>query len=124
MITIKYDIYHNDYNWQTNLNKSFPTLDDFGDWMLDHATPYTDFKFLHVDCVDDYKRCGKVGKLESRNYDSDEDYWVYLVTNDDGIIYSNGKYTHGKNHVSKAMLEFLRKLEDRYINGDDYVFVE
>ena len=124
MITIKYEIYYNDYNRQTNLTKAFQSLDDFGDWMLDHATPYTDSKFLYVDYADDYKRYSKVGKLESRNYDSDEDYWVYLVANDDGIIYSNGKYTHGKNHVSKAMFEFLRKLEDRYINGDDYVFVE
>ncbi len=124
MITIKYEIYYNDYNRRTNLTKTFQSLDDFGDWMLDHATPYADFKYLYVDYADDYKQCGKVGKLESRNYDSDEDYWVYLVTNDDGIIYSNGKYTNGKNHVSKAMLEFLRKLEDRYINGDDYVFVE
>lgn len=131
MITIKYEIYHNDYNRQTNLTKTFSTLDDFGEWLIDHATPYVkeddvlrSKSYLTVDYTNYYKQFKEVGCLVSRNYGEDEDYWVYLVENDEGIIYSDGTYTHGKNHVSKAMLNFLRDLENQYINGKDYVFVE
>ena len=131
MITIKYEIYHNDYNRQTNLMKTFQTLDDFGNWMIDHATPYIkgddiyhSHSYLHVDYTNFYKEFKEVGRLNSYNNEMDENYWVYLVANDEGIVYSDGTYTHGKNHASKTMLEFLHNLQERYINGEDYVFVE
>lgn len=125
MITIKYEIYHNDYNRQTNLTKTFPDLESFGDWLLDHATPYTDYKYLYVDYAAYYKQFKETGRLQSRNYEMNEDYWIYMVSNDDGIIYTNGKYTHGKNHASKTILSFLHNLEQKYLNPDiGMVFVD
>lgn len=131
MIFIKYEMYQNDYIRWTNLTKSFDSLDDFGKWLMEYATPYRQGKerhlsdsYLHVWYENLYKMDKTIpSRLESRNYDENRDIWVYLVQNEDGIIYSGGKYTGGVDHVSKDMMLFLRNLQHKY-EHPEYTFVD
>ena len=121
MYTVKYEIYRNENNRQTNLTKTFNSLDDLGKWLIDHATPYkpksdtTAWSYLFVWDDTLYKINKSLGDyLISRNHDEDSDIWVYLVTTEDGIVYSGGKYTNGIQHMSKAFMDFCKKLQHDY----------
>lgn len=129
MVTIRYEIYKDENNWDKDLIKTFDTLEDFGKWLTDFATPYEDtdpHKHLALYVHDEdwlQKECGDLKAymnywpayhLSAINYATDIYLWVDLVTNDIGVIYSGGKYTHWQKHISKEFAEFCRNLQYKY----------
>lgn len=127
MISIKYEIYHNDYNRRYE-DKSFRDLREFKDWMfgLMHQ-PYVNEKGLpNMHFLDGVVK-GRFSSMDSSSRISirpewgGDDYWIYCVSDNNKIVFTNGKYTNGQCYISEGFKAFLRECMDRR-DGKEQVF--
>lgn len=126
MINIKFEIYRNDYN-RTYENKSFLNLQAFKDWMFESMNrPYVEkdgYKNMYF--LDDAIRVGRdIRRGDEIRFKPEfrgADYWVHCVSDNNKVVFSNGKYTNGQCYISEGFKAFLRDCMDQR-DGKTQVF--
>lgn len=108
MYTIYATKYHNDYTKQT-ATMQFHSLDDIFKYLKkisnDFNNKYGNY-FPTRNNRANYEWCGRIA---CRNeYDSIyRDFWVHMIKNDNGIIYSDGKMTKGEKFCAALIEDWL-----------------
>ena len=117
MIKLKYEIYKNDYSFSYE-DKSFSSLSEFKDWMfgLMHR-PYVEdgrknMYFLDGVLAERYQ-VSSGSRIEVRPEWGGAVYWIHCVSNNDNIVFSNGKFTNGQCYVSEGFKAFLKECQDK-----------
>lgn len=117
MIDIKFEIYRHDYD-RTYENKSFQNLQAFKDWMFESMNrPYVDedgHKNMYF--LDDAIRVGRDirtgDEIRFKPEFRGAHYWVHCVSDNNKVVFSNGKYTNGKCYISEGFKTFMRDCQD------------
>lgn len=100
MITAKIVKYYNDYN-QKAFDKTFENLDELADWIFDQMQidytkkPGCDFLTFPTN------RFGKWYEISVRPNYGGYVYWIHEIDSENGIIFSSGKYTAGKDFCAE-----------------------
>lgn len=117
MINVKYEIYWNDYN-RRYVDKSFQDLQAFKDWMFGLMNrPYVDsdgYKNMHfLDyALNSQRKIDSSSRIDIRPERGGAAYWIYCVSDNNKVVYSNGKYTNGQCYISEGFKDFLRGCMD------------
>ena len=107
MIRVKYERYWNDYIRKQE-EKCFASLTDLEDWMFNQIQQkYEEAMFFPTPAA--AKKIGSTGPwtIELRPRFGGEDIWIHQISNHEGIIFSDGKFTSGYKHWSKEVQEWL-----------------
>lgn len=117
MISIKYEIYHNDYNRRYE-NKSFRDMGDFKDWMFGLMNrPYADEKMKNMWFLDGVVKgrfsLDTSSRIEVRPEWGGACYWIHCVSDNNKVVFSNGKYTNGQTYISEGFKAFLQECMDK-----------
>ncbi len=130
MIKIKYEIYHNDYNRRFE-EKSFTYMSEFKDWMFGSMNrPYVDSDgYKNMYFLDDAVRLNrKIRAGDEIRFKPDyhgAHYWVHSVSDNNNIVFSNGKYTNGQCYISEGFKAFMKECQDkRDGKTQDFIFGE
>lgn len=117
MITVYYEEYKNDYN-RKNETKNFFSLSGFEDW------------FFRL-CKGDYKRDISIPDPDSTWFKPTElpyrlevnanrtdgcTYWVHMIRNSNGIIFSDGRHTNRQKHWNDDAKNMCRRMLERRNN--------
>ena len=127
MIRITYELYANDYIRKENLTKTFSSIDDMHEWILDNYILDTSSSLdsVYYPCGD---RCGRIQfastKLKTFVGFRCCDVWIHMIEDDRGIIFSDGKYTDRQQHKSKFLNEYFEKWSKEDNAKKKYNFVE
>lgn len=119
MIRIRYEEYYNDYR-RTHHRKTFENLDEVADWIfMQMKTNYSDkqkgwlymsFPILTASCITFKPEHGKAA------------YWIHEISDERGILLTDGIYTAGKKHISKEVVEWSEKCKKRQYDPQ-FIFV-
>ena len=127
MIQIKYEIYINDNNSRYE-DKLFGSMAEFKDWMFGLMNrPYVDSdghkNMWFLDSVlDSPGRLDSSCRITIRPEWGGASYWVYCVSDNNNVVFSNGKYTNGQCYISDGFKAFLKECQDRR-DGKEQAFV-
>ena len=118
MIKIKYEMYWNDYHRRYE-DKSFNSMAEFKDWMFGLMNqPYVDAdghkNMWFLDSV--LKRPERLDsscRIDIRPEWGGVAYWIYCVSDNNKVVFSNGKYTNGQCYISDGFKAFLKECQDR-----------
>lgn len=121
MLTVKME-----YNKRVPYNdeeftRTFDSLDSFKDWIFaqygvheysKHAERYkSDFTLGKYFDDPDY---GSVGTIRVNLIDDIKIcIAIHMVSDERGVLFTDGKYTYGKKHASKEMREFFADCEEK-----------
>lgn len=123
MITVKGVRYFND-NHMPTFEKQFENLGQFLYFIQHDALGKKRVSLPKVNedgSMESY--CGSFEWAdEYRNNDGDVQKWVYLITEDGKILFSNGRLTDGKRHASKAVRELFENI--RTWQNEEYEFAD
>lgn len=123
MISIKYEIYYNDYNRKYE-DKSFGSMAEFKDWLFGLMNrPYVDkdgYKNMYF--LDNNKEISSGSRIEVRPERGGASYWIHCVSDNNNIVFSNGKYTNGQCYISEGFKEFMKECQDKR-DGKEQSFV-
>jgi len=116
MIKIKYERYWNDFI-RKNEEKTFVDLDALANWIFGQMQQdYTkDSLVMSFPTPEKVKRIKASGpyRIEFKPQRGEESFWIYLIENSDGIIFSDGKFTSGQKHWSSEVQAWLTACEKR-----------
>lgn len=116
MIKIKYERYWNDFI-RKNEEKTFADLDALADWIFGQMQQdYTKDSFvMSFPTPEKVKRIKADGpyRIEFKPRWGEESFWIYLIENSNGIIFSDGKFTSGQKHWSLEVQTWLTACEKR-----------
>lgn len=124
MIKVKYERYWND-TIRKNEEKTFPDLGALADWIFgqiqqDYADPHA-MSFPTPEKFDGTGTDGP-GRIQFRPAYGRELFWIHLIRNDDGIIFSDGTHTSGQKHWNAQVKEWLAACDRRRRNPEfDFV---
>ena len=118
MIKIKYEDYYNDNNVNDHAI-TFNSMNEFQDWM------FNQMRISYKNTNFPTKKRDSDGYLQSIRItiSSGHSYYINLVETEEGIIFSDGKYTNNKQHISKLMSEFNEKCKKR-ANNPQFNFID
>lgn len=107
MIKVKYEDYYNDNNVH-NHAITFGSMNEFQDWMFNQMKVEYEHTNFPIKKRDD-------GYLQSIRITIDfgHNFYINLVEIDEGIVFSDGKYTSNQYHISKSMSEFNKDCVNR-----------
>jgi hypothetical protein len=113
MITVKYEEYHND-NCLFHRKKDFTSLDDFETWIKDQ---------MRVDDLCEWIRFNpNVGYMEIQPDGPGWLYSIHQIEDEDGIIFSDGKYTARQKHVADCVRKWMEEFK-KHIKSPKFNFV-
>lgn len=116
MLSVKYERYWCDYH-RRNESASFADLTELENWMFEQMQQnYTaDPGVMSFPTPEKTARIGESGPwtIELRPVWGEEHVWIHLITSNGGIIFSDGKFTAGRKHWSKAVQDWLARCEER-----------
>ena len=102
MITVKYEYYYNDNNFD-HRKKDFANLDHFEIWIKNQ---------MHVSKLDKWIRfCPDLGYMTMQPDGPGWSYHIHQIEDEDGIIFSDGQYTSGQKHVANCVRKWMEELE-------------
>ena len=107
MITIEYELYFNDFTRKSNLFKSFPSLEHLESWIFDHVKTKSDFDYH---CF--FPTHEEPSRIEAGT-DNRYEIWIHQISNDCGIIFSDGKYTNSLKHWNDEAKAWCKHCEER-----------
>lgn len=110
MIAIEYERYWNDYTRQKKLTKSFSSLSSLANWLFDMNTDPNGYGLYFGE-----------GLIESKD-EQGWTIWVRIIRNENGIIFSDGRYTMGQKHCNDTVKEWVSECMERK-NHPVYNFV-
>lgn len=116
MIRIKYERYWNDLRRENNLTKTFYGLKELEDWLFNNAQFSTIYKKIDVYFPVTEPTSWKSNPEPSRIESTDNDgwsTWVHVIENDNGIIFSDGKYTAWQKHWNDEVKAWLKHCGER-----------
>lgn len=128
MIKIKYEVYYNDNNFRFE-DKSFNNLSEFKDWMfgLMHR-PYVDDNGDNMLFLDGYFSSWyglDHTSIVVRPDWGGAEYKIYCVSDNNNIVYSNGRFTNGQCYISEGFKAFMKECQDKRDGKvNDFVFGE
>lgn len=101
MFTVKGEHYYNDFT-RENFTRTFTTLDDIFKWL---QTTSENFTNKYGNYFPDLQ--GRVGRISCtdenrRGYQC----WIYQIENENGIVFSTGRYTSGKEFCATKIKEW------------------
>ena len=118
MLTVKGEYYYNNFT-RYNFSKSFKNFDELKNFIINHSNGDVGTKknkaiWLGV-WHDGSFKCPDMISNNSYNCDSKYSLWIYYIESPNGIEYTNGQYTRGEKHASKAFEEWcLNTYNDLY----------
>lgn len=112
MIRIYYEEYYNDYK-KEYYEKEFRNLTDLEDWIFwQMKRPYD-----HKDKTNRYAmffpHLTEPSRIEFTPTWGGPSYWIDMIENDFGIMFSDGKYTNGYTHWNDEVKEWLAHCDKR-----------
>lgn len=123
MIRVTYTKYRNDYD-RKDEKISFYNLKELEDWLFNMKTGSYERNMYFTSPDRSHYYDGKL-QLDSSCISSNDgkyDIWVQMIENDDGIMYSTGRYTNGICHWNDQVKDFLRSCRKRQ-KGNQFNFV-
>lgn len=120
MIRIYYEEYYNDYH-RNDHEKSFYSIEELEEWIFGQMRQdYTDKKrwamsFPTPKRVKSINESGPWSIEFKPGYESPT-FWIHMIKNDQGIIFSDGNMTAKKKHWSKEIQDWLEHCENRRRN--------
>lgn len=120
MIKVTYERYHNDYTRMENQEATFGTICELVDWVRRQANPRDGiygFNYLKTKDPEDIHRIEFSQRGEF--YDTT---WIHKIENENGIIFSDGRYTSRQVHCGSTGEEILRRI--KAIRDEQYNFVD
>ena len=110
MLTVKGEYYYNDFT-RYNFAKSFKNFDELKNFILNHSNGDVGTKehrtiWLGIWRDGSFKCPDRVSNSPYSRGGSKYDLWIYYIESSNGIEYTNGQYTRGEKHASKAFEEW------------------
>lgn len=123
MITVKGVRYFND-NHMPTFELQFENLGQFMNFIQKDTLGKKRITIPKVEKPGEIDRYGSSFEWadEYRSNDGDVQKWVYLITENGKILFSNGKLTDGRAHVSTAMKEMFDNL--KAWQNEEYEFAD
>jgi len=115
MITVYYEEYHNDYI-RYNHVKRFESLKELEDWIFNQMqADYSASWAMSVPTPEAAKRIngGYPWEISFRPVFRGPDYWIHMIENDEGIIFSDGRRTSNQRHWNDEVKKWLVNFEHR-----------
>ena len=121
MLTVKME-YHKIVHYNDEeFTRTFDSLDSFKDWIFSQYGVHeynkrteryeSDFTLGRYFDNPDY---GSVGTIRVNLIDDIKIcIEIHMVSDERGVLFSDGKYTYGKKHASKEMREFFADCEEK-----------
>jgi hypothetical protein len=104
MITVKYEEYHND-NHFFHHKKDFTSLEYFETWMKNQ---------MYVSELDKWIRFSPdLGYMTMQPNGPGWSYDIHQIEDEDGIIFSDGRYTSGQKHVANCVKKWMSELKEK-----------
>ena len=127
MITIYAEEYHDD-NHNNIITKQFASLDVLFDYLKkisnNFQKGYTQYNYFPTRRGrSGYDWCGRINIRNQFDsyYDS---FWIFTISNENGILYSSGRTTDGQQFCAKKVEEWLERANEYVHNGERFKFVE
>lgn len=117
MVTVYYEEYTNDYN-RRNKTKDFGSLAQFEDWFFGLCKrSYTEYIGI-PDPDTAIFRPSEMPYALSVNamWDDNCTYWIHMILRNNGIIFSDGKYTDRQKHWNDTTKDMCRQMLARRNN--------
>lgn len=125
MIRVEYQKYWNDLRTQNGLVKTFYSLKDVENWLFDNASRsrggYNNL-FFPPTVPTNWKANPEPSRIETHDAE-DWDIWIHRIDNENGIIFSDGKYTSGMKHWNEEVKEWLARCAERKADKPQFNFV-
>lgn len=116
MVQIKYERYWDDYH-RKNEEKSFQDLTELENWIFDQMKQdYTKERFaMSFPTPEIAKRINEAGpwSIEFKPDRYGETFWIRQISDERGIIFSDGTFTAGLRHWSEDIKDWLQHCEIR-----------
>lgn len=115
MLRVRYERYWNDYRRKDEV-KTFADLDELADWMFNQMQQdYTNQSTMSFPTPKKVASIGETGPwtIEFRPVWGEEIIWIHQIESNDGIIFSDGRFTSRQKHWSKSVQDWLIRCEQR-----------
>lgn len=116
MVKIKYERYWNDFIRKSE-EKTFYGLDELANWIFDQMQQdYTKDFVMSFPTPEKLRRIRETDgpyRIEFKPTRGGESIWIYLIQDSNGIIFSDGRFTSGKKHWSRAVQEWCIACDKR-----------
>lgn len=116
MLRVKYERYWNDFI-RKNEEMSFLSLEGLEEWLFGQMKQnYTKNQFvMSFPTPEKAARIGESGpwEIEFKPEYGGESFWIHLIQSEQGIIFSDGRFTAGQKHWSAEVQNWLRHCEER-----------
>lgn len=125
MFRVKYERYWNDYR-RRHEEKHFSDLAELEEWIFGQMQQnYTNPSAMSFPTPKKAERIKADGpwSIEFRPVWGEENIWIHLIESPSGIVFSDGKFTSGQKHWSKAVQEWLTRCDQRQ-NAPKFNFAE
>lgn len=115
MLRVRYERYWNDYRRKDEV-KAFADLDELADWMFNQMQQ--DYMNQSAMSFPTSKKVASIGEtgpwtIEFRPVWGEESIWIHQIESNDGIIFSDGRFTSRQKHWSKSVQDWLIRCEQR-----------
>jgi hypothetical protein len=98
--------------------KTFSNLTGVEDWLFNTAMRssrgYENLYFPKTEPTS-WKKIPEPSRIETRD-SNDWSIWIHRIDSDNGIIFSDGKYTCGIKHWNNEVKEWLKHCDERKAN--------
>lgn len=116
MLKVKYERYWNDFI-RKNEEMSFLSLEGLEEWIFGQMKQdYSKNQFaMSFPTPEKAERIGESGpwEIEFKPESCGESFWIHLIQSEQGIIFSDGRFTAGQKHWSAEVQNWLRHCEER-----------
>lgn len=110
MIKIHYEVYKNDYD-RTNKTATFDNLKQLKDWLFGQMKrPYNEDFAMYF--PNPNRADAEPSTIEIQPVSKGEHIWIHLISNNDGIIFSDGLPTSGQKHWNEEIKTWLTECRD------------
>ena len=126
MIKVKYEVYWNDMN-KKHKEKSFYNLKEVENWIFGMMKrDYSDDWAMHFPTQEKVNRLNEKGpwEIEFRPERGGASYWIHQMETNEGIIFTDGKYTARQRHWSQRVKEWIDHCEERRTAKPKFIFID
>ena len=118
MMTIYYDEYVSDLNIKARERSGFYSWKEIEDWVfgLCASGKYSDKISVPIPDRTDIWKDGPSAIEVNCCWTEGKTYRIHKVTNSDGIVFSDGRYTSGQRHWNDEAKNACRSIRQRAIN--------
>jgi hypothetical protein len=103
MYTVKYEEYTNDY-MRKNCSKNFSSLKAIEDWIFDSMQQSYNCMWFPKE---------RPSRIEFTPLRYGPNVWVYLISSERGIEFTDGRFTNGQTHWSNEVRDWLKHCNER-----------